>query len=136
MNEIKILIEEYFLMNKGEFIKNHQEEIIISNNLLILKLKYKSLKHIVESRKEDKYTIEKLFNLFIDIENIIKNKNYIINNSKKNSENDFYLIEIVKDKKVGVFLILELIKTFNNNFYLKSAFYRSTSKIKKILKQK
>ena len=49
---IKELVIEYHKMESGDFIENHTEAICLYSNFIISR---KSLKHIVEQRKTDKY---------------------------------------------------------------------------------
>lgn len=131
MEEIKSLIKEYFEMKDNEKIEDYLKDIIIKNNEIQIILKRRVLKHIVERRKKDNYSKEELINLFIDTYHIILNKKYkIIENEK---ENHYLLLEILENKDNGVVLVMEII-LINNNYHIKTGFYRSANKINKLLK--
>ncbi len=53
-------IEEFFPMRKGEMIYNPAEEILLAENIKIRRM---GLKHIVESRREDGYSLEEIKNM-------------------------------------------------------------------------
>ncbi len=138
LSKIEKLIIEYFDMYAGEKIENYTEEIILKNDDLKIILKRKVLKHIVEKRKIDNYNLEKIIQIFKDIYDLLDNKQYkIIENLKNNDKNtkDFLFIEIITNKKEGVILSIEIIKLKENEYYIKTGFYRSISKIKKLLKE-
>ena len=138
MEKIELLIQEYFKMEDGEKIDNYLEEIIIENIDIKIILKRKVLKHIIEQRKKNDYSEEQLIRLFKDTEYIILEKRYILIKDEK--ENHYLLLEIIKeennskDSGNGVVLVLEIILERDNNYYIKTGFYRSYSKIKKLLK--
>ena len=131
--EVEKLIELYFEMNDGEHIKNFQNEIIIFQKDITIKITHRVLKHIVEQRKKDNYSVETLQLFFVDIVSILDNKNYDIVENKDISKNSFLLIEKVFDKKIGVVLVLEIIVLENNAYFIKTGFYRAVTKIKKLL---
>ncbi len=120
-------------MNDGEHIKNFQNEIIIFQKDITIKITHRVLKHIVEQRKKDNYSVETLQLFFVDIVSILDNKNYDIVENKDISKNSFLLIEKVFDKKIGVVLVLEIIVLENNAYFIKTGFYRAVTKIKKLL---
>lgn len=130
MEEIKSLIEEYFEMDNDEKIDDYLKEIIIENDEIKIILKRRVLKHIVERRKQDEYSKEELINLFFDTYHIVSNKKYKIVENKK--ENHYLLLEILENKNNGVVLVMEII-LINNNYHIKTGFYRSSNKIKKLL---
>ena len=53
LEKIRKLIEEYFEMEHGEYIKDHLSEITFTNSKITIKMTFKALKHIVEKRKND-----------------------------------------------------------------------------------
>ncbi len=133
---IQDLIELYFKMNEGEYIEDFLEEVLVFEKEITLKITRRTLKHIVEQRKRDAYSKNELKELFIDLTKILENKDYEIIQNQTNYKNNFLLVETIFDKKVGVVLVLEIVIFKDNSYFIKTGFYRATSKIKKLLKQK
>ena len=132
--ELENLIATYFKMNDGEHIKNFQNEILIFQEEITIKITHRTLKHIVEQRKRDKYSDQDLLDFFRRVTEVLKNKNYKI--LENDSIKSFLLVETVFEKTVGVVLVLEIIFFGDNSYYIKTGFYRAVTKIKKLLKQK
>ena len=132
LREIKILIENYYEMSDGKHIQDFHKEIIINNNSIKIKLKHRVLKHVVEQRKRDGYDISKLHDLFADLYCILEKENYKIVKNKK--EDSLLFLEIIENKNTGVVLVLEIVLEICGVYYIKTGFYRSASKIKKLLK--
>jgi hypothetical protein len=130
---LKKLISKYYEMETGEYIENFQEEIFLNFGDIALILKYRVLKHIVESRKRDDYTILDIFFVFENLLDILTNKNYKIVENKK-EKNSLLLLEINFEKEKGLVVVLEIVKDKNGHFYIKTIFLRAVSKIKKLLK--
>ncbi|OGI77264.1 hypothetical protein A3C57_02950 [Candidatus Nomurabacteria bacterium RIFCSPHIGHO2_02_FULL_33_12] len=129
------LIRVYYVMEYGSHIKDYQEELIIFEDNIIIKIKNRALKHIVEKRKRDNYTEETILNLFSDIFNVLGSKNFKIIDNKDKADNIFLLLEIIEDKNSGVVLVLEIVMESENHYYIKTGFYRSAKKIQKLLKE-
>ena len=129
------LIRVYYVMEYGSHIKDYQEELIIFEDNIIIKIKNRALKHIVEKRKRDHYTEETILNLFSDIFNVLGSKNFKIIDNKDKADNIFLLLEIIEDKNSGVVLVLEIVMESENHYYIKTGFYRSAKKIQKLLKE-
>jgi hypothetical protein len=129
---VKELIGKYYKMKDGERIRDFHDEIVLENNALKLVLKYRVLKHIVEQRKRDAYHERELIELFSVLYQLVENKKYrIIKNRKE--ENSFLFVESINDKKKGVVVVLEIIQQDSAHYYIKTGFYRASSKIKKLL---
>ncbi|MCC6323627.1 hypothetical protein IT400_02420 [Candidatus Nomurabacteria bacterium] len=122
-------------MEDGSHIKDYQKELIIFEDEIIIKIKNRALKHIVEKRKQDNYTEEDLFKLFSDIFDVLHSKSYKIVENKDIEDDIFLLFEIVENKNTGVVLVLEIIRQSANHYYIKTGFYRSARKIQKLLKE-
>ena len=63
--EIFKLIEQYYHMKDGEFIENHERYFIMFEDEIEVRLKYKSLKHIVEKILNQKYTDFYIFSIVL-----------------------------------------------------------------------
>ncbi len=133
MEEIEKLIEIYFDMSDGEHIKNYQNEILIFQEDITIKVTHRILKHIVEQRKKDSYTAVDLKDFFNDITRVLKNNRYKIINNSDLSKNTFLLVENIFDKNIGVVLVLEIVIYEDNSYFIKTGFYRAVTKIKKLL---
>ncbi len=133
MEEIEKLIEIYFEMGDGEHIKNYQNEILLFQEEITIKVTHRILKHIVEQRKKDSYTAIDLKDYFNDINRVLKNNSYKIIDNRDLTKNTFLLVENVFDKKVGVVLVLEIVIFEENSYFIKTGFYRAVTKIKKLL---
>lgn len=127
------LIRIYYPMEDGCHIKGYQEELLIFEGEVIIKIKYRALKHIVEKRKQDNYTETDLIKFFSDMFTVLESNNFKIVENKDTKDNIFLLLEIVTDKNTGVVLVLEIIQQLDNNYFIKTGFYRSARKIKKLL---
>ena len=121
-------------MENGSHIKDYQEEITIFEREIIVKIRHRALKHIVEKRKQDNYTEADLLKLFSDVFSVLETNNFKIVDNKDTEDNIFLLLEIVTDKSKGVVLVLEIVKQSANHYYIKTGFYRSAKKLAKLLK--
>ncbi len=63
MEQILTLIEKYYMMKDGEFIENHQSFFIVHDDEIGIRLKYKTLKHIVEKRNNSYVLYEKNYKI-------------------------------------------------------------------------
>ncbi|MES2023638.1 MAG: hypothetical protein V4439_03060 [Patescibacteria group bacterium] len=134
LNIIHNLIKIYYPMENGCHIKDYQEELVIFETDIVIKIKYRALKHIVEKRKQDNYSEEDLLEFFSDIFNVLNSNNFKIVDNKDKDDNIFLLFEIVEDKEKGVVLVLEIVKQSANHYYIKTGFYRSAKKLGKLIK--
>lgn len=130
------LIEEYFQLETGDLISVFQEEILIYNNDVKLKIRRRSLKHIVEKRKLDNYDLSKIKNFFVILGRILEEKHFIIVKDKMDDLKSFLLLQTDYTDDVGVVLALELVIEENDTYFIKTAFFRSITKISKIIKTK
>ena len=133
MQEIYELIEEYFDMETGALISVFQNEILIYDSEIKIKIRRRALKHIVEKRKLDHYSIDKIKSIFTNLEEILFKKQFKIVKDKNSEGDTFLLIQTILVGDVGVVLALEIIIEENNVYFVKTAFFRSISKIKKLL---
>lgn len=67
---------------------------------------------------------------------ILIEKQFEIIGDKSGDENTFLLVQTILVGEVGVVVALEIVIEENNVYFVKTAFFRSVSKIKKLLKQK
>ena len=133
LEKIHELIKIYFLMENGCHIKEYQEELTIFESEIIIKIRHRALKHIVEQRKQDNYSEDNLLKLFSDVFDVLNSNNFkIVEN--KDKKDIFILFEIIDNKNSGVVLVLEIVEESKNNYYIKTGFYRSARKIKKLHK--
>lgn len=132
MEKILPLIEEYYMMKDGEFIENHQSFFIVYDDEIDLRLKYKTIKHIVEKRKKDGYEIKEIECLFEKMINLIKSWDYSVVEDKKN--NSYVLIENNYDNE-GLMIALD-IDLENDSIHIRTLYLKASSKIKKLLKTK
>ena len=135
MLEVDELIIEYFNFEVGSYIENPEKEIFFSNAEILIRLKYRALKHIVEKRKIDNYSKEQISNLFNDLSCILFTKDYKLIKNVSKGEGNFLLLQTVFQNGVGVVVALELVLLKDNEYFIKTMFYRSVSKIKKLLQQ-
>jgi hypothetical protein len=134
--EIEKLIETYFEMHDGAHIKDFQHIVVVFQKEITLHITHRTLKHVVEQRKKDGYSLQELKRLFVNIEDLLRNKRYIIIKNETKERKDFLLVETNIEDAVGVVLVLEIIFFAKNTYAIKTGFYRAVSKIKKLLKQK
>jgi hypothetical protein len=118
-------------MENGSHIKDYQQEIIIFEGSLCIKIKNRALKHIVEQRKKDNYSQEKIHQLFSDLYSLLEIQKYKI----IYTSDAILLLEIVEDRKTGVVLVLEMVKEIDDQYYVKTAFYRAARKINTLMKK-
>ncbi len=132
-SDLASLIEKYYGMQDGEHIKDFHHEFLFSNLFITISLKYRVLKHIIEQRKRDKYSLEDLKFFFHKTVSVIENVEYeLISNNK---EGNYFLIEKMITKGKGIVLVLEIIPTSENTYIMRTGFYRATKKILKLLKK-
>lgn len=127
LSEIQEQLEIYFEMEKGAFIPAHLDLIDLVKDIFVTK---RSLKHVVEQRKKDSYTTDKLKLLFSDIYNIVLNENYLL---VPNKDNSFFIIENQPSKKTLAVGIIEIV---DDKKIIATAFYRSFKKMKKHFSKK
>ena len=127
------LIKEYYEMQDGEHINDFQKSIEISNGGTRFILKRKVLKHIVEQRKWDGYSLEGIMRLFSDIHEVILADRYLIIPNKRESSG-FLFIEATQAKIKGVVLVLEVAFQGNGSYVIKTGFYRTSAKIRKLFR--
>ncbi len=128
LEKIQELIEEYYKMEKGDLIENYLDEFVFYGVNIEIRMSRRSLKHIVEQRKKDNYSKEKIYSIFEILAFIIKTNNYIITHNNKTKE---YILteEFTRDVK-SIFIALEIIFLDTNRYYIKTGFYRLLTKLK------
>ena len=127
------LIESYYGMQDGEHIKDFNKIIYFENHDLALILKYRVLKHIVEQRKRDGYSLCETLRLFADVQDLVDMKNYMMFENKKEVGTVLF-IEITNGKRKGVVLVLEGLLLQDKDYVIKTGFYRAYSKIRKLMR--
>jgi hypothetical protein len=130
LSRIHAVIQRYYPLPDGCYIEDYQEELVIFGNNPCIKIKNRALKHIVEQRKKDNYSEEKILRLFSGLYTILESKEYKI----IDTTNTILLLEIVGDRKTGVVLVLEIVVQAEDTYYIKTAFYRAARKINTLLK--
>jgi hypothetical protein len=131
--ELAKLLSEYFILADGARIEHFQEKIFVySDEILTLHIPRRALKHLVEQRKKDAYTLESLVQFFADIRAMCIAGSYSIKPKKTSNAYEYLLIETSPVKNVGVVLVLELVPVSTNSYLVKTGFYRSAVKLKKI----
>lgn len=133
LKHIKKLIEIYYNMQDGHHIDNYLHEIIFHYQYIEIRITYKALKHIVERRKSNGYNVCEIYKLFTDLNNLLINQNYQIICST-NYPNTYIFTESIFKSKESVFIVIELVCIELNCYFIKTAFYRDTRRIKKIIK--
>ena len=126
---IKELIIKYHKMESGDFIENHIEIICLHSNFIISR---KSLKHIVEQRKTDKYNSEDIISIFDKLVKNIINNNIEIYKNKKDLNSKLILEKFVTEKTSLVVVVDQM----DDVYIIKTGFLRASNKINKIKKQK
>lgn len=134
MEQILSLVEEYYYMKDGEFIKNHDSIFLLHEDEIELRISYRAIKHIVEKRKKDGFNptqIKDLFDLTFDL---LVNLNYKV---LDDNENNSYLL-VQKDLNIensGLIIALDKELT-DQSLYIKTIFSKAYSKIKKLESKK
>lgn len=132
LQKVTELVLEYYDIPDGARIENYNTETIVFNRDIFIVVKNRALKHIVESRKKDKYTVLELVNLFERLYLILDQQTYKIVNDTKESKTKILAELVSNDTSVGVVVILEVIFK-DSKYYIKTAFFRSASKTKKLV---
>ncbi len=125
MEQISILIKEYYDMKDGEFIENHLGYFVVWEDEIEVRIKNRTIKHIVESRKRDGYDTEKIRLLINRIYDLLNNPYNFLNNEPNNS----YLISESNARNNAAVMALGMIVE-NDALYIKTAFFRAVTKIK------
>lgn len=130
MDQILPLIEEYYDMKDGEFIQNHQSFFVIHDDEIDIRLKYKTIKHIVEKRKKDRYSIEELGDLIKKVIKLLESYEY---NFVQDIKNNSYLL-IEKEYKLKALIVVVDINLEDESVCVKTAFIKSATKTDKYIK--
>lgn len=123
MEEILPLIEQYYHMKDGEFIQNYDNFFIVFDDEIGVRLRYKTIKHIVESRKRDNYTIENIVDLLKRVPGVLFEYRYKVFETKNNS----YLLVETGVKGSALVIVLD-INHENDSLHIKTAFFRAVTK--------
>ncbi len=132
MEQILPLIDQYYYMKDGEFIENHQSFFVVYDDEIDVIIKYKTIKHVVEKRKQDGYDIDQIGVLFEKMLVLFNSWNYGVIEDKRN--NSYVLIENNYDNE-GLMIALG-INLENESVCIKTPYHKASSKIKKLLKTK
>ena len=124
---IKKLILEYFDLNTGDTIENHNEYINIRSDI---KISRRSIKHIVEQRKVDKYNKLEIISIFENLYLNIDNNNYEFVVNKK----EYSSIIILEKNILNPISLVIVTDSKDNLLEVKTGFYRASGKIKKLKK--
>jgi hypothetical protein len=130
MDQILPLIEKYYEMKDGEFIENHQSFLIVHDDEIDVRLKYKTIKHIVEKRKKDGYKIEELSVLFEKMFKLLESWNYKVVKDERN--NSYVLIE--KGYQIKALMVALDINLEDDSVCVKTAFFKAATKTDKFIK--
>lgn len=130
MEQILSLIEKYYTMKDGEFIENHQSFFVVHDDEIGIRLKYKTLKHIVEKRKKDGYNVEEIKELIQKMILLIEFWNYNFIEDKRN--NSYVLYE--KNYKIKAVMIAVDINLEDESVCIKTAFFKAATKTDKFIK--
>jgi phage-Barnase-EndoU-ColicinE5/D-RelE like nuclease3 len=117
MNQILItLIKDFFKLPKGVFISEPNQKIkILEFESRPVYISRKSLKHFVESRKDNLSNLEEEKQLFLilelinDLPNVILNSDKFLNNKKKR-KNSFLYIKKIDSAKTPRGVVVEKIE--------------------------
>jgi len=130
MDQILSLIEQYYGMKDSEFIENHQSFFVVHDDEIEVRLKYKTIKHIVEKRKRDGYDIKEIEDLFEKMFILIKSWDYGVIKDERN--NSYVLIE--KEYKVKAVMVALDINLEDESVCIKTAFFKAATKTDKFIK--
>ena len=130
MEQILYLIEQYYNMKDGEFIENHNSFFVVRDDDIDIRLKYKTIKHIVEKRKKDGYKIKELRVLFEKMFKLLESWNYGVVKDERN--NSYVLIE--KDYKIKALMVALDINLEDDSVCIKTAFFKAATKTDKFIK--
>lgn len=130
MLEILPLVELYFGMKDGEFIENHQKFFVVHDDEMEVRLKYKTIKHIIEKMKQDRYDIGEIIVLFKKMIILIESWNYNVVEDKRN--NSYVLVE--KEYKIKAIMIALDINLEDQSVCIKTAFFKTATKTDKFIK--
>ncbi len=130
MERILFLVEQYYEMKDGEFIENHQNFFLVHEDEIDVRLKYKTIKHIVEKRKKDGYNIDEIKGLFNKMLILLESWNYNVVEDKRN--NSCVLVE--KEYKLKAVMIALDINLEDESVCIKTAFYKAATKTDKFIK--
>jgi hypothetical protein len=118
------LVQKYYEMKDGEKIENHQSFFVVYEDEIEVRVKYRTIKHIVESRKRDFYKIQEIIALFERMFDVFQTGSYTISNSKEN--NSYLLIE--NNVKYKALVIALDINIENDSIHIKTSFFRAVTK--------
>lgn len=116
-------------MQDGQHIENYLHEIVFSYQDIEIRMTRRALKHIVEERRKDNYSPERICMMFEILDDILRNKTYtIIPNTE--TPNGFFLLEKIFTRIESIYMVIKLICINSNSYYVKTGFFRKVKKIK------
>lgn len=130
MEQILPLIEKYYYMKDGEFIENHQSFFVVHDDEIGIRLKYKTLKHIVEKRKKDGYNVEEIKELIQKMVSLIESWDYNFIEDKRNKSYVLY----DKNYKIKATMVAVDINLEDESVGIKTAFFKAATKTDKFIK--
>ena len=129
MNLVAKLIKEYYVLDVGVYIEKHTEIIEIHRNI---KISRKSIKHIVEQRMADKYTIKDIILIFYNLISNLETDSIEMIVNKKDT-NSILILEKIITNKTSLVIVADKI---DEVLEIKTGFFRASSKVNKLKKQK
>ncbi len=125
LEKIQELIIEYYKLADREHIENYLEEVFLVEDFLVTR---RSLKHIVEQRRKDKYTEVDISNIFIGLHDTILSKNFTI----KESESSSFIL--IGNTTLNATTLVVAVERSGEIKIIKTAFMRASTKAKRLIK--
>jgi hypothetical protein len=118
MEKIIEYIREFFVMERGALIKNPMKETYLDSEIIIRRI---GLKHIVESRGEDHYSMAQIENMILRIPEVFFDPEFDIKNSNPKYEGSRIVGKLYEEENRGLMVIHQLddrgIKCVYNAYY-------------------
>jgi hypothetical protein len=127
MEKINEYIYEFSLMERGVFIKNPTEEIWLDDGI---KMSRMGLKHIVESRMEDNYSVAQIVVMIYRIPEVINAPEIDIENPNQKYWGSRIAGKLYPDEERGLMIIYQ--QDSNNIKYVYNAYYRPQKRFLKM----
>ena len=116
---LKNYVIELFSTPPRSKIPNFDEQIMLDD---FVRISRKSIKYIIDSRKEDDYSLEKILTMLERAPQVIRNYQMRIPNTNKSYPNSFISVRLYREEKSALMVIHQLngeINDIYNSYYRK-----------------
>lgn len=123
MNEIEIIIDEFFQMENGQLIADVDRYVYLTETI---RIKRRVLKHVVESRKDDDYSKADLHTMFSRIPAALANADMKKLNNNKRYAGSLIAFKLFREETRA--LLVVHLDSSSDGIEIINCYYRNVSK--------